>query len=54
MQSIEQWLRASTAALAATSPSPRRDSELLLMQVCALTRAEIITQAARLLSPQQE
>jgi len=55
MQSIAQWLQAGAAELAAASPSTRLDAELLLMYVCKLTRTELLTRAATLLSlPQEE
>jgi release factor glutamine methyltransferase len=54
MPSIAQWLQAGTAELAAASPSARLDAELLLMYVCKLTRTELLTRAAIVLSLEQE
>ena len=54
MLSIEQWVQAGAAALSAASPSARLDAELLLMHVCELTRAELLTRARNSLTPQQQ
>jgi release factor glutamine methyltransferase len=42
---VGEFLRAATARLAASSPSARLDAEALVMQVCGLTRAELLTRS---------
>jgi methylase of polypeptide subunit release factors len=44
---IDQIIRQATQQLAATSPSPRLDAEVLLMHVAGLARTALITRAAR-------
>ncbi len=52
---IEQFIKLAAATLAAsTSPTPRLDAEALVMQVCGLTRAQLITRAEDVLAPEQE
>ena len=50
---IEQFIKQAQFALAA-SPSPRLDTEVLVMHVTGLTRAQLITRAEQVLSADQE
>ncbi len=50
---IEQFIQQATATLTA-SPSARLDAEVLAMHVTRLTRAQLITHAADLLTPKQQ
>jgi len=43
--SVGQFLREATTRLASRSPTPRLDAEVLVMNVCGLTRAELHTHA---------
>jgi release factor glutamine methyltransferase len=49
---IDQILRQATQQLAASSPSPRLDAEVLIMHVTGFTRSALITRAQELLSPE--
>jgi len=51
--SIQQALRQAQHALAASSESPRLDSEILLAQVCGKTRSYLRTWPEQVLPPQQ-
>jgi len=51
---IDQIIRQATQQLAATSPSPRLDAEVLLMYVTGLTRTALITRAQEPLRPEHE
>lgn len=42
---VVEFLAHAAARLAATSPTPRLDAEVLAMHVCGLTRSELITRA---------
>lgn len=52
--SVDEALRRGAAALAATSPSPMIDAEVLVMHACKLDRTQLITQAEVALTPAQE
>ncbi|MDH4133729.1 MAG: peptide chain release factor N(5)-glutamine methyltransferase [Gammaproteobacteria bacterium] len=52
--SISGFLHSAHEALANHSPSPRIDAEALVMYVCGLTRAQLITRAQDALTPEQE
>jgi release factor glutamine methyltransferase len=51
---LEQFIRHATHQLAAVSPSPRLDAEVLLMHVTGLARTALITRAQEPLSPVYE
>ena len=51
---IDQILRQAAQQLAASSPSPRLDAEVLLMYVTGFARTARITHAHELLSPESE
>ncbi len=51
---IDQIIRQATQQLAASSPSPRLDAEVLLMHVTGLARTALITRAQERLSPENE
>lgn len=51
---IDQIIRQATRQLAASSPSPRLDAEVLLMHVTGLTRTALITRAQEPLLPEHE
>jgi release factor glutamine methyltransferase len=51
---LSDFLQAATVALAATSPTPRLDAEVLAMYVTGLPRTGLITRAGDALSPEQE
>lgn len=51
---LADFLQKATATLAATSPSPRLDAEVLAMHVTGLTRTALITRAGVALSDDQE
>ena len=51
---IDQIIRQATQHLAASSPSPRLDAEVLLMHVTGLARTALITRAQELLLPENE
>lgn len=51
---IDQLIRQATQQLAASSPSPRLDAEVLLMHVTGLARTALITHAQELLQPEHE
>jgi len=51
---IDQIIRQATQQLAAVSPSPRLDAEVLLMHVTGLTRTALITRAQEPLLPEHE
>jgi len=51
---IDQIIRQATQQLAASSPSPRLDAEVLLMHVTGLARTALITRAQELLLPENE
>lgn len=53
MPTLQELLAAAADALAAVSPTPRLDAEVLLMYACGLTRAQLITAAQRLLTPEE-
>jgi release factor glutamine methyltransferase len=50
---IEQTLRRASQQLAASSPSPRLDAEVLLMHVTGLARSALITHAGEALTAEQ-
>jgi len=50
---IQQFIDQARYALAATSPTPRLDAEVLLMHVTGLTRAALITRAQETVSDPQ-
>ena len=49
---IDRTIRQATQQLAASSPSPRLDAEVLVMHVTGLTRTALITRAQELLLPE--
>ncbi|MBS1246154.1 MAG: SAM-dependent methyltransferase [Proteobacteria bacterium] len=51
---IDQIIRQATQQLAAVSPSPRLDAEVLLMHVTGLTRTALITRAQEPLLPEHD
>lgn len=51
---IEQVLRQATHQLAATSPSPRLDTEVLFLHITGYTRATLITHAQNTFPPELE
>jgi len=51
---IDQIIRQATQQLAAVSPSPRLDAEVLLMHVTGLTRTALITHAQEPLLPEHD
>ncbi|HJW81627.1 MAG TPA: peptide chain release factor N(5)-glutamine methyltransferase [Acidiferrobacterales bacterium] len=51
---LEQFIQHATHQLAAASPSPRLDAEVLLMHVTGLARTALITRAQELLLPENE
>jgi len=51
---LEQFIRHATHQLAAASPSPRLDAEVLLMHVTGHARTTLITRAHELLPPESE
>ena len=51
---IDQIIRQATQQLAASSPSPRLDAEVLLMHVTGLARTALITRAQEPLLPEHE
>lgn len=51
---IDQLIRQATRQLAASSPSPRLDAEVLLMHVTGLARTALITRAHEPLPPEHE
>jgi len=51
---IDQIIHQATRQLAASSPSPRLDAEVLLMHVTGLTRTALITRAQEPLLPEHE
>jgi release factor glutamine methyltransferase len=51
---LEQFIRHATHQLAAVSPSPRLDAEVLLMHVTGRARTALITRAQELLLPEHE
>jgi len=51
---IDQIIRQATQELAAVSPSPRLDAEVLLMHVTGLTRTALITRAQEPLLPEHD
>jgi release factor glutamine methyltransferase len=51
---IDQIIRQATQQLAASSPSPRLDAEVLLMHITGLARTALITHAQELLLPENE
>ena len=51
---IDQIIRQATQQLAASSPSPRLDAEVLLMHVTGLARTAVITRAQEQLLPEHE
>jgi release factor glutamine methyltransferase len=51
---LEQFIRHATHQLAASSPSPRLDAEVLLMHITGLARTALITHAQELLLPENE
>lgn len=51
---IDQIIRQATQQLAASSPSPRLDAEVLLMHVTGLARTALITRAQELVPPESE
>jgi len=51
---IDQIIRQATQQLAAASPSPRLDAEVLLMHVTGLARTALITRAEEPLLPEHE
>jgi release factor glutamine methyltransferase len=51
--SLGSALERAVAELRHTSPSPRLDAEVLLMKVCGLGHAELVTRADRALSDEQ-
>ncbi len=52
---LQEFIQQATAELHNHSPTARLDSEVLIMYVCALNRAQLITHADTLLSaPQQQ
>jgi release factor glutamine methyltransferase len=51
---IDQIIRQATQQLAASSPSPRLDAEVLLMHITGLARTALITRAQELLLPEHE
>ncbi len=54
VSTIDQIIRQATQQLAAASPSPRLDAEVLLMLVTGLTRTALITRAQEPLLPEHE
>ena len=51
---IDQTIRQATQQLAASSPSPRLDAEVLLMHVTGLARTALITRAQEPLLPEHD
>lgn len=51
---IDQIIRQATQQLAASSPSPRLDTEVLLMHITGLARTALITRAQEQLLPEHE
>src|SRR4030067_1000412 len=51
---IDQILRQAAQQLAASSPSPRLDAEVLLMHVTGLARTALITRLQEPLQPEHE
>jgi len=51
---IDQIILQATQQLAASSPSPRLDAEVLLMHITGLARTALITRAQELLLPEHE
>lgn len=51
---IDQIIRQATLQLAASSPSPHLDAEVLIMHVTGLTRTTLITHAHATLAPEHE
>ncbi len=52
-ESITQYIERAVAALTPCSPSPRLDAEALMMHVCAIDRAGIITRHGEMLGDKQ-